>query len=657
MFEFLSFTSQSQTGSDSSSVIAASEPEIVRRIFAALRPPNDRPHCAAVVAAVCHCVTGFARHIHAPSAALGDLLDDLASLPQRALTPSARALGRRGAHYPAWRAALLIGEDTAPLATEAYGAMLVRALLSDEPISVNAASRVIRAASRSVRGHTDYSELQRQINRSISLVEKGDRAQLLLRDRLRGFYRAILGYTGEHAHQSRPSGRSLRLPRYQLAAKALRQRVEQYDDCAMWQILAILSGLPVDLVAALPVVHSANAETSVPAWLDLDHGTYHLDMAVVAPGARSAPAGPTECVPTSQILVRPLPAFVLNALRAHAHAHPDASTVGNLLNPVSAVQCVDIMADFNGGVRPTLARMQASTEMIARHLGIPSAYAAHLGGRYHSHPSARNYYQLIHTHNLWRAANALFTAIGWGAPVPLPSTRGGSVGAQAVPTDASVIRWHQWMCDEVRRAWPGNRCGPDRLLHFHDVYAHATASIVVFCFALRYVDQIPLSANTDLDAGWTLLQDKRSRTSWNNSSDTALAHYVPLCSLIAKQLNLWRHHCKATAARLRRNDSPPADLLHALNAVGQGKPVAAMVTAAKQQPRVLGSADLTQWWPSDFTHDGNWARSWWTTTFVTEGVDDDLINLLLRHELAGVNRSSSVDDQAQAARLRALRRM
>lgn len=615
-------------------------PESERRLLAVLRPPSDQPGREAALRASAHALHRFARGLKNPRLELEEIVADYAPY-HGSPEPCVGGLHRRQSRYPLWGLVTGLSTDAPDVAVEAFGALIACALIDNKQLPLGLARCLARAMSRQGK-YRDERRLSGVVLAARMRFEAiaVERAGPSLRARLERFYRALDEYAGEHTHQSRPHPRTLSAERYRCAARDLRARVEQGEDAAIWMAVCAVTGLGVELAGATPL--RGNEETLDIA-IDVSAGTLLLDLDILAPNARTIPGQAVEAVSACRILVRPLPAFLADALAVRLRFRPDASCVAELLAcspPNERTQLTE--HDYAGGFKPSLARFTQTTEAFAVRCGIDRVHAGHVSGRYQTATRSKLYYAAISRHELWAAAQRLFDEVDWGPAMPL--VPGLAAGAQAVATDASAARWFAWMRETLREQAPGRRYTLASVIRHHNCYARLVASVSSLCLALRQRNPLPIAADADLTSGWIALTDKRTATVWNPTVETAMLHAVPACRLVRAQLACWRRHCGALARRLAHLNVPQTEEFRVhLEAVAAGEGVAAFVELDRfGTPRVLGSRDLELWWPAWFAHSGNWGRAFWQTRLTQRDVPSQRVDLLLRHTQSGVRPMANV---------------
>lgn len=628
------------------------DPDLTRALSAILRAPHDRLGGDHVLAAAARAIQVFSDDLAPPSDDLIDLVASLAE-PNFYLTPHK---GLRTGH-PAWDLLLQVTENTPQAVLKNLGAVLIDALASGKPLTQS----VVKLLEQQLRGR-DIGRSKRLTAITARVARSFDEEQPHNPDesygaRLSRYYRALHHFSGEHRHQARLDRTTLTVDRYHAAMQQLRAKVETGNPTSMLLAISVVTGLSAVLARDLPLRDAATVDWV--AGYDVRTGTYLLDLNVLAPHARLAPPPGTDCIHASRILERPVPASLAAALLTQHRTRPNARTIGELLDnshasPRSLLTPADTPAAA-GHIRPTLARVQRTTETVAIHAGVNRVVAAHLSGRYQATSRSKLYYAAISREALWAGAQLLFEASGWGQPTPL--IPGLAAGAQTAATDTSVARWHAWMRNRVSSLRPGRRYTLEGLVAHTREYARLVGSVFVFCMAARESQALQLLASDIAAAGWLPLADKRSRTINNATADGALAYAVPVPGVLTDQLLAWQRHCGAVAQRLTHLNLGSHPLTAHLEQVAAGDPVAALIDIDDDlMPQPLGTSALASWWPEWFARSGNWARAYWQTRLTEEGIASSDIDLLMRHTQSGAHALSSESGRSAAARQQAVRR-
>lgn len=422
------------------------------------------------------------------------------------------------------------------------------------------------------------------------------------------------------------------------SASALRCATVDGCDNSALAILAFISGLSLRTTHRIPL---AGTEDEWVIELDLEAGVLRTNLENVFPDSahpKSADAHRMAC----RVITKPLPLFLVEALLKRLEAHSDPRTVADLLP----------MADCNGrrlvltgdvfGIEPSTARFVNSAAGYAINLGIDRLSAAVLANDFGVIPSSKVYYCHVQRREIWKAAEEVYGSLGWG--IPAPYFDGMAFGSRVVPTSSAIGEWHQWFCGELDRLRPGRNATIASLLAFHNRFAEACAAITVFCLASRGSARIRFTADMlTASARQILLFDKR------------VGHLprplpVPVNAVVAGQARFWAGHCRAFDRRLENMgtavDSP---IRQRLKGVSHQERVETFFVVGKHlTPQPISCHGLVNGWPERFGFEADFGRHFWETELRLAGVKSSAIDLLLRHQVVGIEGHRSTADNSLA---------
>lgn len=422
------------------------------------------------------------------------------------------------------------------------------------------------------------------------------------------------------------------------SAEALRGEAAGGCDDAALAILAFISGLPLRATHRIPL---AGTTDDWVMELDVEAGILRTDLDLVfTKSARPREASAHR--PASRVIAKPLPKFLAEALMVRLAKTPDARCVGDLLPRAT---CDGSRLAFTGdrfGIEPSVARFIHSAAGFALRCGADRLAAAVLANDFGVIPASKLYYTHIDRRDIWEVATNVYDGLGWGMPAAYLD--GLAFGSKVAPTRDAISGWHRWMRQELNRLYPGKNCRLESLLAYHNRFAEVSAALALFCLASRGVARIRLTADalTD-DTRNILLFDKRA-------GHLPRPLPVPVNGVVAAQSGLWAAHCRALDKRLEKRgislDSPVRQRL------------IAVVTAAEVEmffridpqlrPRPISSHQLVHSWPVEFAFDSDWGRHFWEGALRQEGVTSSAIDLLLRHQVAGIEGHRSTADRSLA---------
>lgn len=429
---------------------------------------------------------------------------------------------------------------------------------------------------------------------------------------------------------------------WQLLASAsqLLARAKAGDQTALLTLIAFVAGLSLATTKDMPIGTALAGDESIMV-LDLDEGTIQTNLGRLTPVAAKPSPYATIFRAASWIVVKPLPAVLVELLRRLADGRPGVASLAELLPDASTSGRQLTLTDDHSALKATTARLLASAGPFAVGLGIDRVSAALLCNDFAVIPGSKLYYALSARQPIWDAASRLFGALGWGSAAPF--VPGSSVGSHIVPTREAVTEWLAWMAEDVKRLLPGRHCGIVRLLAHHNAYARFCASVTVWLLAAREAKEFHFTTyNLSPSASFASLLDK-----WVGIFPGEL--WIPLCSLLREQLALWLTHCSAFERRLKKQVLPPEHPLLAMLerfSSGESVPMFFRIDLKTYHPQTLGSADLTRWWPESLRFSSDFGRHFWETELREAAVPSSRIDLLMRHITQAVESHCSTNADA-----------
>lgn len=450
------------------------------------------------------------------------------------------------------------------------------------------------------------------------------------------WFRARIEFARDKDHQCVLDHRSQTVRQMQASASELRNRIAAGDESAMAIVLAVLAGIPAPLILALPL-----AGPHIVEWvmvLDVGDGCLKTAMDLFAPGrARPAEDRSDPLKASGEVIVKPLPMFLAEALLGKLSQRPNAKTVGELL-PVGQVTARDITVSFAPGnipgLRPSAARLANGFGPMAVQLGVDRYLAALLSNDPRLIPTGKFFYALAGREEIWQAAQTTYDHAGWGCPAPFVD--GLPVGSRVVPERTTVTRWYGWMLEQLESDRPGRRYTLASLLRHHNIFAHCAASLLSFGLALRERQSLPLLASVPCVGTTVAINDKA--VGWLRE-----ARPVPIAPTIANQIEHWLVHCRELDRRLEKLELAPSCHCRArLSAILSGQAVPLFFTVGgRRKAKAMASHDLAQWWPSELGLAPNFARHFWQNALRDAGLSSPAIDAFVRHSLRGDDPSAS----------------
>jgi hypothetical protein len=404
---------------------------------------------------------------------------------------------------------------------------------------------------------------------------------------------------------------------------------------ALW-ILGV-SGLFGSSVHLIPV-----AGAQVDDWVifyDPTTGTLHRDYRCVAPDA--ARARPGEHTPASYCALTPAPIEVWETLACAAATRPDARNLGDLLPALRRLNTRDPLYPDLADLSPSIARWGRSLAPLALQIGTDSLLVAITAGDFGITARSKIHYCAVTTKELHTAAAALYEALGWGQPMPMPPAAL-AFGSAVVPPAAVLQRLDaKWvgLTNEMR---PAHRLKTEAtLLAFHNQYVLALAARLCVWLSLRAATKLSLTAC--IDESTDLCIDLNEKGSAHRSGGMAAV----VCAALRAALKTYFAHCAALLDRLQGFcwDGPVIDWLRA---IGRREAVPLLCKIpSRRAPIPIGTADILRL-PGAADLAPDFGRKFVENFLRQAGARWPDIDRHQRHEVKGQEQDTTISDSTEA---------
>lgn len=625
-----------------------------------LPPPIDAPNLTAVLHACATAIAEYGKGLPVQDGYIRDLEQSLVNLHARVLSIRDRLLQprilkqplyRRLGKSPGWSLFLTLDEANMPIVViRAIGGEFALALKQRRRFSVGFAATLRRANLQAdgvcelftqPPGDKKYDALIRKLK---SVQERADaefRGEALeFNKKTQGYDEVIAQYlrrrclSGTVKHrQAVLSWETQTWVQIIESGKYLYEQAMAGDPKSISAALSFLTGTPLALTLRIPIV-SIGGELS-PIQIDLEAGVIITDLNPMFPDA-ACPSDESKSAHhnAERKIVKPLPDFLANLIRAAKQDHPGARTLEDILfvSDPSSRQATTLTQI--GRRNPSITRFLKSAAPFIVQAGEDRAIAAALTNDFFVTPGSKFYYTTISRVEIWQASARIFNLLGWGVPVDF--VVGPVCGSQVTPTDDAVVGLFVWLQEQIKSASLGRNMGVEKLIEFHNIYARAVSSLLIFVFCARVAKTFKFTADMML-----------SGTRYICLGDKSVGHIreslpVPITSFAEKQAQLWRAHCASLNARLEKNGVPDTSVsrLH-LRGVVEGNAIGLLFELVGNRVRLLGSHDVSDWWPSNFGFAGNFGRHYWQRKLKEMGIPSSAIDAVVRHEVGGIEHLTS----------------
>lgn len=608
-------------------------------LLKALNPPADAPGFAEVFLIARDCCFIWVETLPFGTKQMNELLLQIDTIAHRIeeFIPAGRHEGstmhRRLSKFPAWGMLLEMREKHGNRELMAgIGAALMFALAQERKLPKELCISVRKCMKSSSTGAVPDQvkfHLLRAHKRACKFFLSGSVTTLSLEDEVKFYFANRNYFATDRNHQGLADHRAQSNCQMLDSAEKIRQGVEAgvHDDILI--ALSFCCGLPMRITARLPLVDMESNEVSVG--VDLARGDFLIDLRFLTPNhAVSDGSAQNALIQADEVLVKPLPQFLANALRILGDQLPHAISVGDLLLHVDTSPYRILLDEGEvGNLKPTVTRFRNGAGPFALELGLERILAAHVSGDYRLVPRGRMYYVAVDLDAFHEGCNKFYASLGWGEPVSLASS--GRVGSQIVPTDETIQKLAVWMDREVRNSSPGRHSSNERLITHHNTFAKATTSIAVFCLLLRQRKVFPIQAS-DLSEGFDFIELGDKLVGQHPGKDL-----IPVCSLFRSQLKFYFWHLETISRRLEKLSPAESDgaRIHIAAVLNRQSASLFFMLGPELQVIPIGSNDLLDWWPEEFSLESNFGRHFWQTHAIALKINNLELDALVRHSQRG----------------------
>lgn len=456
--------------------------------------------------------------------------------------------------------------------------------------------------------------------------------------------RARVALAREKDHQAVLDHRAQSMAQIRQSAVWLRQQVEAGDESAMQMAIGILGFVPMSLVLDMPLLGPWTDDYLMG--FDFDDGCLKTTHSLfVSGGAKPHPGRDSAVVPAGEVIVKPLPRFLLAALSKKRDAAPQARSVGALL-PTAIARSRDMTFATAGNDMPrlkaTVARFANGFAKFAVSEGIDRYLAALITNDPRIVPTGKFFYAQASRDEIWSATRSLYQALGWGEPAAMAN--GPAVGSKVTPEETAISEWAAWLRSTVETLAPGRRYTYDSLCRHHNAFAMACASMATLFLALRKRSPVHLLASDCIGKRFSIAVDDK------HCGLVAAGHKIPMHPILSEQLSLWLAHCRCLDARLARlGNAEASPLRQRLRNNLDGVKVPMFFTINRRKGAHSITADeLAKWWPQKLGLEANFSRHFWQTALRSAGVASSNVDAFVRHHQRGSDARSSSSSKVPA---------
>jgi hypothetical protein len=416
-------------------------------------------------------------------------------------------------------------------------------------------------------------------------------------------------------------------------ASAVQLPFTDLQDQQIAQWFTVFAGLSFEHLSTIQV---SAGEGEASLHLNTTSGLLHRDLRMLAP--EQPVSRLSEAEPTSMRCQVPLPRDLSLRLQKLHYASPGASTLGELIPALRAIDSHDVIYPTLSTLAPSWARLKNTAGIYLRAQGMDSLLTAVLTGDFGHTLKSKLHYCNVSAQEIQKAAEEACTLLGFAAPVSR-TDRPVGLGSPLVPTRAAIVRAADFSREAVDSLRPGRNvkeiCS---LIDFHNKFTLAVALRICFALALRNTSEVILPRGQ-----LAVVVEKAV-----GGRSGGMPVIIPL--YIQKQVRLYQLHCTAMANRvLRISGGDFANWLH------RGFVDSLKTCGPKMCLHSVSSTDIVRFVEKAADLPVDMGRKFFENELRRRGVPSADTDRVLRHEVVGQAAMSSTNFDSQlswASRIR-----
>ncbi|MFH7042292.1 hypothetical protein ABT392_08235 [Paucibacter sp. JuS9] len=432
-----------------------------------------------------------------------------------------------------------------------------------------------------------------------------------------------------------------------VAGRELIERIRTGDSSAALVALEIVTHLTSDITLMLPVQVGDMPPERALAWLDVRGGSYcYVLYRLIDRGARPAPGTEHLYLETTQTirvkLTEPLQALLFKAMDASRWT---ATTVRGLLGDVGHHPRASVVE--SGAYRCTARRLQESVPALLLQAGFHRWPVALLTNSHFLVSRGKPAYGTCDSHAVHEIGNAANRLLDWPTSKEPPlSSLIGSFTSPKATTIAEVSAHLAEQADQSSLERSGRRALITRL----NKHAIWLAFFLSFVLALRNWQTYEVSAD-EVERGDAVHIDDKAVHRMKGLA-------VPIAKILHRVLACWKRLCIEAVAELKTlADSESLTLALSIERYMEdpGGSAGVFVVDAVGRPESIGTRSWREALPAKLRVRANFARHFWPLHLMRSGVEQLLIDVLMRHQMDGLHPGSSHSVRQQRADIERLR--
>ena len=432
-----------------------------------------------------------------------------------------------------------------------------------------------------------------------------------------------------------------------IAGRELIDRVRAGDCSAALVALEVVTHLTSEIALMLPVQVGDTPPARALAWLDLRDGTYcYVLYRLMDRGAHPPPGTEHLYMETTQTirvrLTEPLQALLSKAMEKSRWT---ATTVRHLLGDVGHHPRTSVFG--SSAYRCTARRLQESVPALLLQAGFHRWPVALLTNSHFLVSRGKPAYSVCDSRAVHEVGNAANRLLDWPtAGEPRPNSL---VGSFTSPKPSAIAEISAYLA-ELADGSNLERSGRPAIINQLNKHAVWLAFFLSFALALRNWQTYGLSA-AEMERGDAVHVDDKAVHSLKGLP-------VPIAKTAHRVLVRWKRICVEAVAELKSLADPESLTLASSieqRMKDEGGSAGVFAIDAVGRTESIGTRTWTDALPTRLRVRQNFARHFWPLQLMRLGVEQLVIDVLMRHQMDGLHPGSSHSVRQQRADIERLR--
>lgn len=423
----------------------------------------------------------------------------------------------------------------------------------------------------------------------------------------------------------------------------IRSRVEAGEPVGMLISLEVISHLPPQTVQLLPVIWPGNQPDidECLAWLDLGKGTYNYRLFnLTERGAQPRAEASHLYEATSQVVSIRLPSFMVDLLWSmRKNQEARVTTVGDLLGP-EATHHPRASIDDASGYKHTVRRIQEALPAHLLQSGLMRWPVALVTNSLFLVSRGRRSYGACRQSDINTVVKKEYELLGW----PEPSIKDDDdtlVGSFVTPRPEAIKSALDFLAKRATQEDGDDLGGLVRAINAHAVWM---AAVLCLTLALRKSVVYDLQQRELTEGDAIHINDK-------DVHDSGVAP-VPVTPTVRAAVAAWRRYCEITLLKLK-NLADPRSLSLAMQIQGRLGDLENMHSVftvdAAGRLQGIGTDAWRMALPPSLRLSENFGRHFWPMHLMRAGVEQLLIDVLMRHQVSAGRPGASTNTKIRSS--------